>query len=158
MTGLLLPAYAVAGLLRKENVLVVIFIAVFASILPDLYHPRVRRNPFLHSIIGGFLASYLFSIAVGFVYYTFLYRSVFDTADFAFKIVFPSYLLHLLGDSLTGGGIYPSYPFTSRRFRIYAYRYDDPALNRAGAGLGLLVGSLALLSMFFEEIHRVLYP
>jgi len=136
--------------LEVNELIIVMLLSIIGSILPDLYHPHLRRNLFLHSLIGCFVVSFLTSLGIGLTYYTLYevdYRVIVDTT---FKPIFTSYLLHLICDSMTAGGISPSYPITRRKFRLLHLRYDDPVLNSVGVGIGLITLIFTIIMMGFE--------
>lgn len=158
MSGLALPVLYITGQATLSNLLVTVILLVVGALLPDIYHPPVRRNAFLHSLVGSIVVSAAAALLVAAWVYTAEAGDPAAWFQYSFKIVYSSYILHLLGDSLTGGGIYFAWPFSGRRFRVSAHRYDDPALNAIFAGLGILSYIATIIIMVFLELQRVLYP
>jgi len=153
-----LPAFMATGQVNAGNLAESLALLTVGSLLPDVYHPPVRRNAFLHSLVGAAVASSVATVLISAWLYTLGIPVTPGDARFMFRLVFSAYLMHLVGDSLTGGGVYLSWPFNPRRFRISARRYDDPALNSIFYGLGILALALSLSYLWVDQVRRVMFP
>jgi len=158
MGYLALPSLWLSGQLTVSNLPLALALLPVGSLLPDVHHPPVKRNAFLHSLVGAAAVSLAASLFAALWAYTLGLAAEPLGFRFVFRLLFASYLLHLLGDAMTGGGIYIAWPFSGRRFRITAHRYDDPALNSIFTGLGLLSLLATSAVVVMQELGRVLYP
>lgn len=158
MSWILLPGLWLLGRLSLRTLPFTIAMLFVGSLLPDLYHPPVKRNAFLHSLAGAVVASSVASLLVAVCLQTLVSAELALSFEEAFRLIFPAYVLHLLGDSLTGGGIYLAWPFSSRRFRAAGYRYDDPFLNIVMSGFGIISLVITIITMGLIELKRVIPP
>ncbi len=133
----------------------------FGAYFPDIGHPPGRRKRSTHNIVFPIL----FLIIIYSAYMIIKLNNndpilIFITGIIAKSLYafFISWLVHVLNDSLSVGGVYPLWPFSNKRVRITRLKSNSLALNLFGLFLAFIMLYLWLvlsgLNKFLEDIVK----